>query len=641
MTEQPPPDQPPPDDGADAVSKNPFDGPDRAEPVLVGAAKSTGDQPQQRRVRVSRRKRRRRRRIGVAMIVAGGVPLLAGVWIGVTGLMARSQLSQVRSETHTLRAEISASDWTAARATAADLAKHAHRADQLTTGPVWTVAAVLPSGGAPLRTIRGITSVVDSLGHDALPQVVSASERLDPRTLRRPDGSIDLSRIATVGPGLETASATMAHATRTISELPRHTWLSSIDTARVDVLSQLTALDDTVKSANLAVRILPVMLGQNGPKHYFVAFQNEAEARGTGGLPGAFAIIAADHGKLSFTRFESDIALAGITADVDFGPDYHHLYDGAGTTTLYGNGNLSPNFPYAAQIWASMWQKYSSEHVDGVIAVDPTTLSYLLAVMGPATLPDKSQVNAGNVVALTQSTAYAKFSDLSAATQGQRRAYLLAIASAVSKKILDAHGESAALMRAVGKAAGERRLLVWSADPAVQADLAQTSVAGIIPTTKAPYVGLSIVNDGGNKLDYYLDRSLTWQRVGCGSTRQTTVTITLTNNAPASGLSEYVTARSDRRSYPIQPGDNRLEVSYFATEGALMEGVTVAGQPGTASIGVEHGHPVYTVDLELPRGTSRTIVLHLSEPVGKGEPIVLRQPLVRPLHVKLDDASCS
>jgi len=69
--------------------------------------------------------------------------------------------------------------------------------------------------------------------------------------------------------------------------------------------------------------------------------------------------------------------------------------------------------------------------------------------------------------------------------------------------------------------------------------------------------------------------------------------------------------------------------------------VTVAGRPGTASIGSLHGHPVYTIDLELPRGTSRTIVLHLSEPAGTGAPIVLRQPLVRPLSVTLEGAVCS
>jgi hypothetical protein len=181
---------------------------------------------------------------------------------------------------------------------------------------------------------------------------------------------------------------------------------------------------------------------------------------------------------------------------------------------------------------------------------------------------------------------------------------------------------------------------VWSADPGVQADLAQTSVAGIIPTTTAPYIGLSIVNAAGSKLDYYLDRSLTWQRTGCGPTRRTTVTITLTNNAPASGLPPYVTARSDSHSYPVKPGDNRLAVSYFATQGALLNDITVAGRPGRGRMGAELGHPVYNVDVEVPRGTSRTIVLHLSEPAGTGPPIVLRQPMVRPLSVALHDAVC-
>jgi Protein of unknown function (DUF4012) len=575
------------------------------------------------------------------MLTAGGVLFLACLWLGVTALLARSQLNQVRAEAHTLGAQLSASDWPAARATAADLATHAHRANQLTSGPVWALAAALPSGGEPLKTIRGITAGADSLGRGALPQLVSAAQRLDPRTLRRPDGSIDLSRIAAVAPAIASASDVVAEATKTISGLPRHTWVSSIDAAYADALSQVTAVNSSLKSADLAVRILPAMLGSGGPKRYFLAFQNEAEARGTGGLPGAFAIVEANHGKLAFTRMESDTTLGGVAATVNFGPDYHHLYDGAATTTLYVNGNLSPNFPYAAQIWASMWKKHSGQQVDGVIAVDPTALGYLLAVTGPATLPDKTQISGTNAVALTQATSYAEFPGTSPAAIAQRKAYQLGIASAASKKILGARGELTALLQAAGKAAGEGRLLLWSANPAVQADLAQTSVAGIIPTTTAPYVGLSIVNDGGTKLDYYLDRSLTWQAATCGPTRKTTVTITLTNNAPASGLPPYVTHRGDARSYPIKPGDNRLEVSYLATQGALMNGVTVAGRPGTASIGSVHGHPVYTIDLELPRGTSRTIVLHLSEPAGTGAPIVLRQPLVRPLSVTLEGAVCS
>ena len=583
---------------------------------------------------------RRRRWVGLAMVTAGALVLLAGVWIAVTAVMARSQLNEVRADARTLGATMSASNWRAARATAADLASHAHRANLLTSGPVWAVAAALPSGGEPLKTIRGITAGADRLGAGVLPELVGAAERLNPRTLRRADGSMDVSRIAAIAPALNAAAATMTQTARSIGTLPAHTWLPSIDAAYADALHQITTLDSTLRSADLAARILPTMLGRDGPRRYFLGFQNEAEARGTGGLPGAFAIIEANHGKLAFTRMESDTTLDGISADVNFGSEYRHLYDGAATTSYYGNSNLSPNFPYTAQIWASMWKSYSGQKVDGVIAVDPSALSYLLAVTGPATLPDRSQVSAANAVALTQSTSYAKFPGTSKAEIAERRAYLLVVAAAASRQVLGAQGEPTALLRAAGQAAGERRLLVWSADPAVQADVAQTSVSGIIPVTTTPYVGLSLVNGGGTKLDYYLDRSLSWQASGCGPIRATTATITLTNSAPASGLPPYVTGRSDSHSYPIKTGDNRLAVSYFATQGARLRSITVDGRPATGRIGAERGHPVYTADVELPRGTSRTIVLKLGEPASTAAPIVLRQPLVRPLHVTIKNASC-
>jgi len=581
----------------------------------------------------------RKRLFGLAAAMVAAVAVLAAAWLLVTALAARQQLNEVRGEEVRLRAQIVAGDLNSAAATAAAVAQHARRAHQLTTGPVWAVAAGMPVLGEPLAVVRAITSAVDRLGQTALPQLVTARQRLDPARLRRPDGSINLSEIAAITPELDTARRTVDSATDGVRATPRHTWLSSIDRMRAEALSQLGSLDHSVKSADMAARIMPGMLGEHGPKRYFVAFQNEAEARGTGGLPGSFAILEADRGAVHFTRFENDSAMNGVSAHVEFGHDYDQLYAGAGTTTMYGNGNLSPHFPYAAQIWSSMWLKARGEHLDGVIAVDPTALSYLLAVTGPAPLADKSTVSAENIVALTQSTAYTRFAGDGADNLARRR-YLLDIARVASKKILDPHADTAGLTAAIAKAVGERRVLVWSADPQTQALLEATAVSGSIPVTTAPYIGLSIVNDGGNKLDYYLDRKLTWTRTGCGPSRDVTVAITLTNHAPARGLSSYVTGRSDRHSYPVNAGDNRLEVSYLASTAAILRSVSVESRPATAGLGTQRGHPLYTVDLELPRGTSHTIEFRLSEPAGSGEPLVLRQPLVRPLSVTIHDSRC-
>ena len=41
----------------------------------------------------------------------------------------------------------------------------------------------------------------------------------------------------------------------------------------------------TVENAATGARLLPAMLGENGPRRYFMVFQNPAEARGTGGMP--------------------------------------------------------------------------------------------------------------------------------------------------------------------------------------------------------------------------------------------------------------------------------------------------------------------------------------------------------------------
>jgi hypothetical protein len=49
---------------------------------------------------------------------------------------------------------------------------------------------------------------------------------------------------------------------------------------------------------------------------------------------------------------------------------------------------------------------------------------------------------------------------------------------------------------------------------------------------------------------------------------------------------------------------------------------------------------VYSIDLEIPRGTSRTLVLHLTEPSGSGPLLVLPTPMVHPMTVATSDAKC-
>lgn len=71
-----------------AAAFDPFAGPDWHKSGSTPTLGPDGE-PIRRRVRVNRRKRRRRRRLGVAVMIAGGLIVLSGAWLVITGLMAR------------------------------------------------------------------------------------------------------------------------------------------------------------------------------------------------------------------------------------------------------------------------------------------------------------------------------------------------------------------------------------------------------------------------------------------------------------------------------------------------------------------------------------------------------------------------
>ncbi|MFD0505298.1 DUF4012 domain-containing protein [Streptomyces chiangmaiensis] len=337
---------------------------------------------------------------------------------------------------------------------------------------------------------------------------------------------------------------------------------------------------------------------------------------------------------MSFERFGNNTEMATVKANVDLGADFNTTYQSSDPTHVWANSNTSPHFPYAARIWAAAWREHTGERVDGAIAVDPVTLSRFLRVTGPARMADGTKLTADNVVDLTERASYARYADVA-----RRKAFFVDAARAAAGPLMTAARDTRrlpALLVAANDAQRDGRLKIWSAHAAEQRLLESRPYSGTLPDTPGPFAGIVVNNAAGSKLDYYLDRSLVWEAGACTrGERAVTVTVTLTNRAPTSGLPGYVTLRNDHPAYRTRPGDNRLLVSYYAGVGADLAGVTVDGRPVMIAPGLERGHPVYTVDMELPAGSSRTLVLHLLEPHADATPALLQQPLVTPLRATL------
>ncbi|WP_329318631.1 DUF4012 domain-containing protein [Streptomyces sp. NBC_01262] len=565
-----------------------------------------------------------------------GLVLAGAAWIVVTGALARNELLAAQRSLVALQSlrtagasAVGAQDLGSLAPEVRSAAAHAARAHQYTTGPAWFLAAKVPVLGDPARTVRGAAWAIHRVTADVLPPLVHTVAGLT-ADARGVASRVDLAALRRAAPSLERA-ARLASDTRTRSaELPSNTWLPAADRARTRLNGQLDRLAPATADAASVARVLPAMMGAQVERRYLVIFQNTAEARGTGGLPGAFAVLTASQGKLSFDDFGNDTVMAGARATVDFGKEYAAQYAHNAPTTTWVNANLSPHFPYAAQIWAEAWSQHSSRKADGVIALDPGAMAGLLAVTGPARLADGTTVSAGNIVDLTERASYAAFTDTT-----ERKGFFLDVARATAAKLLPAaHGRRLpALLSALRTELNDGRVIMWSAHPSEQRELRRQHFAGTLPDSPTPFAGLVVNNAAGTKLDYYLDRRLDWEPRQCTRYgRNITVTATLANRAPASGLPAYVTQRVDKPLYATKPGDNRLLVSYYASTGAVLTRATLDGRTALLNSATEQGHPVFTLDMELPAQSTHTLKLYLVEPPATREPVMLNQPLVRPLQ---------
>ncbi|HVA61494.1 MAG TPA: DUF4012 domain-containing protein [Mycobacteriales bacterium] len=577
---------------------------------------------------------RRRLAFGLGALVV----ILAGIgWLAVRGLAAEHRLTVAKAAILALRADLLAGRSAAVHTDLVAAQSAAAAADADTHDPVWFAVSFLP----PVQTVRGLTEVTDTLARRVLPELAEVGPTVTPARLRVGPHTIALAPLEAAAAPLAAADAAVAVADARAHRLPGG-WVGPIGAARASFLRQLDGLAGSLDTAARFARIGPAMLGADGPRTYFVGVQNNAESRGTGGIVGAFAVLSADHGTLRITARGTDHDLRSPPAPVaDLGPDFAAAYGQNDATDFWLSTNLSMNFPYAGQLWTSMYEAQSGQRIDGAIGLDPVALADLLAATGPVRVPSTGDLlTPANVVALTEQEAYVRYASFS--DQSARKAFLNAVAAAVTSRLLSGSGSARALASALGHAAGTGHLELYSAHPDEQAVIAGTPLGGQIPDDHRPFAAFAVDNAYGDKLDYYLERSLSYTAGGCaGPTRTSTITIRLTNTAPLGGLPPYVRIRSDL--HPVRadasPVDGLLMFVY-ASSGAGFLRATLDGTPIDLMPLAERGHPMFETQLAVEPGRTATLTITVREPTWPGAPETFVQPLVNPEAVTFAVPRC-
>ena len=439
--------------------------------------------------------KRKVRRLWLLLVVAVPVvALLAALaWLAWTGLSAKRELEASRPLVSQARQQVLDGDTTAAKQTVSELQGHTSKARSRTNGPLWSLAEKAPFLGDDVTAVRTVTRAVDDVAQQILPPLVAMSDTIRPEKLRTAGDRINLAPLQQAAPTLRN-SATQSQAIKTqVDDIRTPGLTGPVARAVADVRQKIDDLANTTASAARAAELIPPMLGADGKRRYFLAFQNPAESRGTGGLLGAYGVLEADQGRLRVRHLGPNTELTNpAKLPIDLGADFRALY--GRTPPWWVNGNISPHFPDAGRIWTAMWRQEFHQDLDGVIATDPVALGYMLKATGPAALPGGGQITAANAVALTMKDVYARYPSRRARTRSATPTCRVSPARC-SSGCSRARATPRRSPSSSAKAAGEGRLLVYSTHAQEQRQLEQTSLAGAVPDD-----GAAVRRAGGQQL---------------------------------------------------------------------------------------------------------------------------------------------
>lgn len=581
------------------------------------------------------RRRRAARILIIKRVLIGAAAAIVVVAVfGASAATSEDDLEQGYQGLLDGLSELRAGDPVAAAATLHETAAHL-RSAQGGLDAVWTQPARLVPIVAQHH--QALATLVEQAA-DSAEAAADALDVVDFDALTIDGGVIDVAALAVLAEPLGRLEQAVTRLQVAMSEQDSP-WLVA---ALADRLARYQSrADDAARQAatiHTAAVVGPALLGNDEPRRYFIGFVSPAEARGTIGVMGNYAVITIDHGAISRSEFGRINDLTNQLTEqqpfsLDAGDEFHAHYAnygaGADATSpaspkFISNVTMSPDMPSLGPVLAQLFAAAGHRPVDGVILLDPTALAGLLEATGPVVVPGlETPLSSGTVEQFLLLDQYSLDTP-------ERRDLLEDVADATLDAVLGGSlPPPQQLAKALGPAAADGHLLMWVPSADEQALLREIGIDGALPSVEGRD-GFAVVtnNATANKIDSFLERSITYRGSYDQVTGEVTATMTidLTNTAPASGYPDYV-IDSEFRDLP--PGTNRTLLTVFSPLqqlGATLDGevIGMSGRP-------ELGWNAYTIRLDLAPGETRTVEVTLVGRIGEGpyELVVRPQALAR------------
>jgi hypothetical protein len=539
---------------------------------------------------------------GAAVLV---VVVGCAVWVVTRGVLAKDQLTEAEPLVSQIESNIAGGHQAQAVVESKEFSAHAAKAVSLTSDPIWRVLQYVPLVGPNLRAVRVAAETTDTVAVGVVEPLTETATQLNVESFKPVNGVVDVAQLKRVHPALRSAADAMDRAAAQLHGAPSGGTIPVVTRALTKLRSTVEHGKTVVGSVDRAAALLPAMLGASGPRNYLLLFLNPAELRSTGGIAGSLALVHSDDGHVSLVAQDS-ADTGGFVQPVAPLPDAVRSLFGTRPARYFQDVNLTPDFPLSASLAASMWTSRYGTKVDGVIALDPVVLGYILRATGPIHVTGDLTLTSSNAAPLLLSQVYQIFPD-----NTEQNAFFAAAAAAVFQHVTAGDVDPYALITAVVKGAMQQRIHVWSAHPEEEKTLSPTTLAGELPVSDPGRAAIGVyLNDAtGAKLDYYLDATATTSSRVCPTSGapESIVTIRLTNGVPPNAVGGLPTYVTNVTNSGVPAGTVVTQVAAYGPSGSLLAATTRNGSAVAAQTEIYHGRPVSQFELTLSPGASETV----------------------------------
>lgn len=397
------------------------------------------------------------------------------------------------------------------------------------------------------------------------------------------------------------------------------------------------------KVALEAARVIPAVLGGDGVRHYFVAFMTPAESRGLDGILAAYGELTVSAGQVTLTT-SGDVSALNETGTP---PSQRQLTGPKSFLARYGSfhpaeypqdWSYAPDLPTLDEIVTQLYPEAGGVHIDGVLALDPFGLAALLKITGPIAVPGISfPLTSDNAAQFLLRTQYTTFDSPGPGDQVRHDFLQDALRVAFQKLVKGSLPSPRILSADLDPAVQQGRIGLWTNQTAPQPLLRSVGLAQAFPAAgRGNLLAVTTQNQGNNKLDAYIHSSIV-DNVAYDAANGVTasqVTVTLHNDAPPSGLPDYVIASDKDPGLPL--GTDRLWLTLYSP--LSFHRASVNRAPVGMSSGSELGVHAYSMFVDVPSKGTVEVVVDLAGRLKAGDDLpmsVRTQPSANPQAVRI------